>query len=347
MKLIYRSRSGFTLVELLVVIAIIGILVGLLLPAVQAAREAARRMSCSNNLKQFGLALHNYESAFKSLPYGTNPHKEPSWVTRYSKGGQLVKLLPFIEQTPLYQQIDWSLLIGPAGHPGGGVTVQMSNFGYGHNAWATIRPQPGQRDLPNFRCPSDPFTGAPNASHANYALSMGNQRMDDGGRCPGLNGNNLGLGNTAGLGDIGAAEDGNRISGLTSRFGQWTAKLRDITDGTSNVIAMGETRPKCGDHSFYFAWSHWNYGWIATVAPINHPTCGGEGKGKDDVTGGSEDCNHFRTWNMSMGFKSLHTGGAQFVFADGSVHFLPASIDYMTYQRLGDRRDGQVTGNYE
>ena len=335
-----KARGGFTLVELLVVIAIIGILVGLLLPAVQAAREAARRMSCSNNLKQFGLALHNYESAHKSFPYGTNPHAEPGWVTEYSKGSQLVKLLPFVEQTALYGQLNWTLKIGPAGHPGGGITYQMSNLGYGHQAWTTLSPAPAQKDLPNFRCPSDPYSNAPSQSNCNYTLSMGNQRMDDGGRCPGLNGNNF---NTApaSLGDIGNSTSGTQISGLTSRFGQWTAKLRDLTDGTSNVIAMGEYRPKCGDHPYYFTWSHWNAGWIATVAPINQQTCGGEGLGKDDVTGGTEDCNHFRTWNMSMGFKSLHTGGAQFVMGDASVQFIPSTIDYMTYQRLGDRRDGQ------
>ena len=96
------KRRGFTLVELLVVIAIIGILVGLLLPAVQAAREAARRMSCSNNLKQFGLAMLNYESAHKSFPYGSFPHQAPGWGNTYSQGSQMVKLLPFMEQTALY-----------------------------------------------------------------------------------------------------------------------------------------------------------------------------------------------------------------------------------------------------
>jgi prepilin-type N-terminal cleavage/methylation domain-containing protein len=344
------NRRGFTLVELLVVIAIIGILVGLLLPAVQAAREAARRMSCSNNLKQFGLALHNYESAHKSFPYGSFPHQN-GWDNTYSKGSQLVKLLPFIEQGPLFNRIDFgnNPIIGVPSHPGGGVTMQMSNFGYGHRAWCTVSPPTNQQEIPNFRCPSDPHSNLPNQSNCNYTLSMGNQNMPDGGRCPGpvitipgQNGNNLGTNSSAGHGDIGAALNGTNISGVTSRFGQWTAKLRDLSDGTSNVIAMGEYRPKCGDHPFYFTWSHWNAGWMATTAPINQQTCGGEGLGKDDTTGGAEDCNHFRTWNMSMGFKSLHTGGAQFVLGDGSVHFIPASIDYMTYQRLGDRRDGQV-----
>ena len=108
-----RRRRGFTLVELLVVIAIIGILVGLLLPAVQAAREAARRMQCSNNLKQWGLANHNFESAFKRFPYGMlrpdgTGWGHPEWGTptqnrRYALTHQL---LPFMEQTALYDWFD-------------------------------------------------------------------------------------------------------------------------------------------------------------------------------------------------------------------------------------------------
>ena len=108
------NRSGFTLVELLVVIAIIGILVGLLLPAVQAAREAARRMQCSNNLKQIGLSLHNYESAFKRFPHGTMdrdpanlPGNRPWQGGDHRKGSVLVKLLPFMEQTALFNALDF------------------------------------------------------------------------------------------------------------------------------------------------------------------------------------------------------------------------------------------------
>lgn len=332
------SRQGFTLVELLVVIAIIGILVGLLLPAVQAAREAARRMSCSNNLKQLGLALHNYEGAFKSFPYGHNAN-HPSWETHQSKGGYLLKLMPFMEQGNLFNRVDFIGLYGtPGGHPGGGVCVQMANLGYGLRGWGNLTPRTDQRDIPSLRCPSDGFTRLPEVSMSNYAGSMGNQFMPDGGRCPGVNGNNFGTG-PAGHGD----GMGDRVSGVFSRF-YWAAKLADVQDGTSNVIAMGEIRPKCGDHSFYHPWSSWNAIWMATTAPINFATCGGERGGKDDTTGGTEDCNHFRTWNMSMGFKSLHTGGAQFVLCDGSVQFISETIDYMTYQRLGDRRDGNPTG---
>ena len=337
MRTLSKGR-GFTLVELLVVIAIIGILVGLLLPAVQAAREAARRMSCSNNLKQLGLALHNYESATKKFtPFGSNPNNDPNWDNHESKGGYLIKLLPYMEGSNLFNQLDFSKYMGTrGGHPGGGICYQMANLGYGLRGWSTLNPQPVQKELPMFRCPSDAYNRLPDISYSNYAGSMGNQNMPDGGRCPGRNGNDFGNG-PGGHGD-GRTTD---VSGLFGRFGQFSLLMADISDGTSNVIAMGEIRPKCGDHSFYHPWSSWNAVWIATTAPINFPTCGGERGGKDDSTGGTEDCNHFRTWNMSQGFKSRHTGGAQFVLADGSVQFISENIDYMTYQRLGDRRDGQ------
>ena len=128
----HRSRTrGFTLVELLVVIAIIGILVSLLLPAVQAAREAARRIQCSNNLKQFGLALHNYHDTFRSLPTGSWPHEQPAWTTLYSKGCQLVKLLPFMEQQNLFNQLDFRGLYSGGGWNNTGIDWQLANLGYG------------------------------------------------------------------------------------------------------------------------------------------------------------------------------------------------------------------------
>jgi prepilin-type N-terminal cleavage/methylation domain-containing protein len=148
MKKRFGRLPGFTLVELLVVIAIIGILVGLLLPAVQAAREAARRMSCSNNLKQLGLAMLNYESVYKSFPMGTNAHTQPGWRTQYTKGSQLVKLLPFMEQSGLYNQLDFRILYpGAPGSGTDGVDAQMCDLGYGLRGWGLLGTS--QKDLSN------------------------------------------------------------------------------------------------------------------------------------------------------------------------------------------------------
>ena len=194
MSRIQRWARAFTLVELLVVIAIIGILVALLLPAVQAAREAARRMQCSNNLKQLGLALHNYHDVHKNFPYGTNPHIDPAWMTQYSKGSNLTKLWPFMEQNALASKLDY---VGKYGtHPQfNGVEFQLANLGYNHQGISS--PSTPQKDLASFRCPSDDYSALPTLTSTNYAGSMGNQNMPDGGRCPGRNGNNLGTAATA------------------------------------------------------------------------------------------------------------------------------------------------------
>jgi prepilin-type processing-associated H-X9-DG protein len=132
-----------------------------------------------------------------------------------------------------------------------------------------------------------------------------------------------------------------QISGVISRF-DWAAKMRDITDGTSNTILMGEIRPWCGDHFQTASFPNPNSLWTATTAPINYPTCPGEPPGFD----GTDGCNADANWQTSQGFKSKHPGGAQFLFADGSGHFLSETIDYYTYQRLGDRWDNQPVGSY-
>ena len=167
MSIAIKRRRGFTLVELLVVIAIIGVLVGLLLPAVQAAREAARRMSCSNNFKQIGLGLHNYESAFKNLPMnmGGSLHS-PGGGDNTSNRGRLswmVGTLPFMEQQGLWEQISNPLQI-----PGGVLYPPMGPvpFRTNYNPWVT--------QVPGFRCPSDPIvavSGLP--AFTNYVASHG------------------------------------------------------------------------------------------------------------------------------------------------------------------------------
>jgi prepilin-type N-terminal cleavage/methylation domain-containing protein/prepilin-type processing-associated H-X9-DG protein len=316
MAALQKRLRAFTLVELLVVIAIIGILVALLLPAIQAAREAARRTECNNNLKQLGIALQNYHDTYKRFPIGSlhrdpaNPPPKNLWSAgAHRKGTQLVKLLPFVEAQTLYGQLDQQM----------DVTGQL----YAMNP----RPQ-----MDAFRCPSDPYENTGNPP-SNYAPSMGSQNVP-GRQCSTYNGHlygDVGHGSTA---------DGNRISGCFSRY-TWAARLRDVTDGTSTTIAMGEILPKCGDHH-RGGWFNPNALWTSTRGPINYETCPGEPPGY----GGANGCHADGNWQTSQGFKSKHPGGAQFVLCDGSVQFLSDSIDYTTYQRLGCRRDKEPVGQY-
>jgi len=117
--------------------------------------------------------------------------------------------------------------------------------------------------------------------------------------------------------------------------------MAEVLDGTSETIIMGEILPNCGDHH-RGGWFNPNALWTSTRGPINYPTCPDVPPGN----GGTDGCNAQGNWQTSQGFKSLHPGGAQFVFCDGSVHFLADDIEYTTYQRLGCRRDKEAIGQY-
>ncbi|MCC6510821.1 MAG: DUF1559 domain-containing protein, partial [Pirellulaceae bacterium] len=344
------GQAGFTLVELLVVIAIIGILVGLLLPAVQSAREAARRMQCSNNLKQIGLSIHNYESAHKRYPIGSvdadpkeNPASRNLWTAgNHRKGTVLVKLLPFVEQTALFNSIDFNL----------DVEQQLSALAPFNTAG---RVDMRQVTMSVYRCPSDGtssrFLTQQNQLY-NYSLSIGANNMSaQGNWCSLFPNNNGGQPRTAGVfggnpfgnGNNGhghSAPYGNStgISGVISRC-DWGARFADLSDGLSNVIAGGEILPGCHDHHRGAGgWFNSNGQWTATTPRINFNTCGKQG-----VSNTANNCNDHRVWMTSGGFKSDHTGGAQFVLGDGSVQFLSDSVDYTIYQQLGSRNDGEPT----
>jgi prepilin-type N-terminal cleavage/methylation domain-containing protein/prepilin-type processing-associated H-X9-DG protein len=321
------SRRAFTLVELLVVIAIIGILVALLLPAIQAAREAARRSQCGSQLKQLGVALHNYHDTYKRFPLGA-AHTNYSWGTINADhhGSFLVGMLPFIEQQSMFDSCDFQTDTGYysrlGGTSGGGQLL--------HEIW-----------IPVLQCPSDeqqywpggnvlyPISQSLKQATSNYAASMGNQAF---GACP-FGGNMFGNGPSFHGHDL----TGMQISGVFSHMA-WGAAMRDILDGTSQTIAVGEIRPKCSWHAMD-GWMHYNALWFATTCPINYPNCPNE-------PGYNAACSAPNAWSCDMGFKSRHPGGAQFCLADGSVRFLSQTINYDLYQRLGDRRDGLAIDAY-
>jgi prepilin-type processing-associated H-X9-DG protein len=176
---------------------------------------------------------------------------------------------------------------------------------------------------------------------------MGNQALPsnagNGAACNLYPGNNFGTGPSG----HGNTYNATQVSGITSRF-NWAANMRDCVDGTSNTIAWGEIRPQCGDHTRN-GWFHFNSMWVATTPPINYPiACVREEplNGVQWNDAALNGCNKYNNWQTSQGFKSRHTGGAHFTLADGSARFISENIDYMTYQRLGDRRDGQPVGEF-
>ncbi len=296
-------RRAFTLVELLVVIAIIGTLVGLLLPAVQAAREAVRRMSCSNNLKQLGLSIHNFESANKRLPPGA------IWSgSGNKKGSILIYLLPYLEQDNLYKQFD--------------LTQSNTDGAFLPNTTKPI----GSNPVSVFICPSDSHPSNP------YGLSMHNYAASRG---PTMVFNNPSCFCDFVWKSLAQAplDDPNNFAGPFTRVGT-RVRLSEITDGLSTTIFFGEVRPKFSEH-IRNGWAQSNNGngYCTTLIPINYDT-------SNDLS--SDPCRRSYNWNTEVGFKAAHTGGAQFLLGDGSVQFISETIDHSTFQGLGAKQDGKV-----
>lgn len=326
-----RRRSGFTLVELLVVIAIIGILVSLLLPAVQAAREAARRMQCSNNLKQLGLAIHNYHDTYKSMPIVWSNNNFTA-TGRYASW--IAVTLPFFEQQALYNQINFSygLQDDPRTTLNGGVFPNTPASP--SNAWVA------QQALPALLCPSDGSTlGGKMASRANIAGTWGVNNYK------GVAGANWAWGiykvvppsplaNTP----FGASSDGlNAGNGIFFRGGTvgrpCNTKMAQITDGTSNTLMIGEAVPRWCTHS----WWYWFNGTTATAAiPLNaRAVTVNTGNKNADLDAAWGD------WPNNYSFKSRHPGGAQFGIGDGSVNFVSETIDLTIYRSLATMSGGE------
>lgn len=308
-------RAAFTLIELLVVIAIIAVLVALLLPAVQQAREAARRSQCKNNLKQFGLALANYHDASTMYALGGSG----GCCATPPNLGFIPRLFPYLDQGPIYNQLNM--------RAGDATSQTLSN---GQPARMSI--------LPIAVCPSDsrllsnPLGGYGQTSYDGSLGSQGNASIDS--NCNPyqqfalkLNPNN------------GDTLDPNQISGMGSRDGP-SIRVKDVSDGTSNTIHMGEILPSCNDHSWGGFWPVNGISFhSSTIVPINDfTTCSWATPIQIRVPA----CTNWQDWNISWGFRSVHPGGAHFLFVDGSVRFLSQNLNHQTYQYLGGRSDGNV-----
>lgn len=332
-----RRASGFTLVELLVSIAIIGMLTGLLLPAVQAAREAARRNQCVNNLKQIGVALHNFHGAKQSFPPGYTDRNTVSTSTPDNDlgpgWGWASYALPFMEETNTFQQINFTVAVGT------GTNVNIS-----------------QTSLTVHICPSDPLQ----QSFPVYNSALNNVLATVAhGNYVGCNGwvecfSNAG-GNYQPGSDGGAAEDGDvgatglAGNGLFYRNSRNTFK--NVTDGLSKTIIVGE---RSSNHS-PSTWTGAVAGgqcpaWMAGQDPYSTPP----GPAYDNADFGEAlvlahgNATHVPSADLPFydpdTFYSMHSGsGANFLFGDGSVTFLGIDIDPYVYQYMCTIAGNEVT----
>lgn len=323
-----KHRRGFTLIELLVVIAIIAVLIALLLPAVQQAREAARRSQCKNNMKQIAIALHNYQESFSMFPINgahscCTPHvarKPTSWM---------VMVLPFIDQGPLYETYDftWSMADDPRG-------AMSANSPNPSNGWVA------QQVVPAYICPSDSHDGrmANNrANISNWVMGVNNYKGVAGGNwntgvwdvrqhplnpSPGFPLENTRWGRSSN-----GLDRGNGIFFRGNGF-WYSAKERDIKDGTSTTFMLGEAVPAWCTHT----WWAWYNGVTATCAiPLNAPPQCASAAG---VTKEQGLFNCRTDWPNNYSFMSRHDGGGHFALCDGSVTFISDNIDRELYRGL-------------
>jgi prepilin-type N-terminal cleavage/methylation domain-containing protein len=321
-----RQRQAFTLVELLVVIAIIGILVGLLLPAVQAAREAARRMQCSNNLKQWGLSMHNHHSTFNRLPFGAQNARRRTYV---------VPLWPYMEQTALFNQYDLTrdFHVAPNNVPSttNGLVASTPSFYY---------------------CPSDPNAAGPGRhwrgdvnfrARLNYVVNMG--RWPEGATVP--NEQRQGMFRSHNTSVASAPNPG--------AFG-----FKSITDGTSNSLMMAEillpaldgsgganNRDSRGDAINNAGDGRWAF--HTTLSPnSSSPDRNNECGTNANLPLQNLPCiTATSTLTVAVAARSKHVGGVQVVLGDGSVHFMSQNMDLLTWRALGSIGGGEVVSSLE
>jgi len=343
-RTVVPARRAFTLIELLVVIAIIGVLIALLLPAVQAAREAARRAQCTNNLKQVGLAMHNYISANGALP----PAKIYSGSCNWSNGGEglvlnttgFTMILGYMEQTPLYNAYNfshassnaaWQTTINGASGPAN--TTLLGTAFTNSTVVGTM--------IESFVCPTDKMpapihaegtgTGAysmQSARQSNYLLSSAIYTEYN---CPG--GNRTGMPNPAYRGAF---------------FNDISTTLADMRDGTSNTFLAGESVQSEGKYSTSYG-PYWGSGTHTSthgriLPPTNATAAGCAPNGSSGVFYPTSAIS-IRTKPYAWVFSSFHPGGVNMVMGDGSVRFIKNSISLYAWWGMATIAGGEVVSS--
>ncbi|WP_417385488.1 DUF1559 domain-containing protein [Gimesia sp.] len=309
-KVLLTRKRGFTLIELLVVIAIIAILIALLLPAVQQAREAARRSTCKNNLKQIGLALHNYHDNFNMFPPGdvrrTYGSGVQSWTT--SQLGWIPRILPFLDQSVIYNQINWEMEHGVSAAPNSNLRREK---------------------IPAIRCPSD-SSRQPDANYGptNYLACRGNNTSTTANRGTSMFWNN----SDTRIRDV---EDGTTNTMMVS---ETFASAEFCTEQPSGGVCPAT----CTSYNSGLTGGQQGYSWMyaslyeaayyGTAYTPNHkqPDCGASS---------SSQAAH-------LAARSKHTGGAHALLGDGSVRFASDNIDSQIWINLGNPSDGNVLGEW-
>ena len=333
-KLIYVRRSkanrAFTLIELLVVIAIIAILISLLMPAVQQAREAARRTSCKNNLKQLGIALHNYHDTYTSFPIGAQ-HSNHSWCCGPN---WRVSILPYLEQTNVYSEIDWNSAYNF------GAQTNYTEFAGGAEVFEGLV-------VPAFECASSPLDPRSPDVINNRLRAQTHDYVGISGSTPDPGGRTNQCQST----DYGGIACRNGVLGPV-----FSTQFRNVTDGTSNVFLVGEQSALTGQRdarsNYYGGWTglaggplttnrgvpgtgttnqHWGSGTTAVRYAINTQT----------LASGND-----RSWDFNTTLNSYHTGGINVVLVDGSVRFVSENIDFEKLLSLAAMNDGEIVGEF-
>lgn len=311
------SRQAFTLIELLVVIAIIAVLIALLLPAVQQAREAARRTECKNKVKQIGLALHNYHDTIGRFPYSSTQGLGHTWNEF---------IFPYIDNAPLYNKINFNVAAAD------NATGSPTNFALLNNM-----------KFPYQACPSNPFSGGTSTvgggtfyadgAATNWSIGIMSYAVMAGpcqlnwtpqADCPQAYPSMCGL-----VGTKNYTNNPSEAPGMFAQAGTVSTSIRDVTDGTSNTIMVGERKGETNQYQGLFSG---NFQGVATGVKINSPN--------------AQLTNATGAYATNHGMGSYHVGGAHALMGDGAVRFLSNNIDMVTFNSLGGKSEGNVVGDF-